>query len=271
MEIINHLLQGPNIEFINTPNQGGTFTTGYPDTIIIHYTAGASKESSVRTLITPESKASAHMVVGRDGSIVQLAPLNMVTWHAGKSEYKGRIGFNKYSIGIEIDNAGPLTKRSDGYYSWFNKKYEEGDVVFGTHRNETTPRYWHAYTEQQIQTVFDICFQIAKHYNIKMILGHEEISPIRKIDPGPAFPLDKLRDKILNSARNQDEPEDKVEMKEGSVTASKLNIRSAPDMNAEKVAMPLLSGVKVKILESKDGWFKVVAPVEGWVSSQYIK
>src|SRR5437868_7138213 len=98
MEIVNNLLQGTNVRFIQTPNTSGAFSNGLPDTIIIHYTAGSSAESSVKTLTTPSAKASAHMVIGRDGSITQLAPFNIVTWHAGESAYGTRSGFNKYAI-----------------------------------------------------------------------------------------------------------------------------------------------------------------------------
>jgi N-acetylmuramoyl-L-alanine amidase len=265
------LLQGDNIKHLNTPNVSGHYAAGLPDTIIIHYTAGSSAESSVKTLMDPAAKASAHLVIGRDGSITQLAPFNVITWHAGESSYNGRTGFNKYSIGIEIDNAGILNKREDGYYSWFGRKYEEKDVVKAIHRNETLPAYWHAYTEQQILLVYDICAMLKKAYGIKFILGHEEISPKRKVDPGPAFPLDKLRDRILAGARDSDKDESTVVKNSGEVVATKLNIRSAPAETADKVAMPLNQGAKLKIVESKDGWYKVQAVIEGWVSSKYVK
>jgi N-acetylmuramoyl-L-alanine amidase len=271
MEIINHQLKGDNITYKATPNTSGQFANNLPDTIIIHYTAGSSAESSVRTLVDPKSKASAHLVIGRDGSITQLAAFNVVTWHAGESAYKDRVGFNKYSIGIEIDNAGPLTQRADGYYSWFGRKYEEKDTVFAIHRNQAAPRYWHAYTEAQIVAVFTICELLKAAYNIKFILGHEEISPKRKEDPGPAFPLDRLRDKILHGARNSEEDESKIAKNIGEVIASKLNIRSAPSEVGDKVALPLPQGTKVKIVESTDGWYKVQTTIEGWVSSKFVK
>jgi N-acetylmuramoyl-L-alanine amidase len=271
MEVVNHYLKGNDIQFIQTPNVGSPFASGLPDTIIIHFTAGSSAESSIKTLTDPASKASAHLVVGRNGSITQLAPFNVLTWHAGESAYGSRIGFNKYAIGIEIDNAGPLTKRADGFYSWFGRKYEEKDTVYAIHRNQAVARYWHAYTEQQINLVFDLCMLLKKVYNIKFILGHEEISPKRKEDPGPAFPLDKLREKVLNTARDSEQDESNIVKKEGEVIASKLNIRSLPQDGADKVAMPLAQGAKLKIIESKDGWYKVQTIIEGWVSSKYVK
>jgi N-acetylmuramoyl-L-alanine amidase len=103
MKIENHLLSGEKIDFKNSPNISGKFKTGLLDTIVIHYTAGSSRESSVSTLINPGSKASAHLVIGRDGKITQLVPFDTIAWHAGNSSYKGRVGLNSYSIGIEID------------------------------------------------------------------------------------------------------------------------------------------------------------------------
>lgn len=270
MKINNHQLEGTNISYKQTPNTSGKFAKGLPDTIIIHYTAGASASSSVRTLTNPNVKASAHLVVGKKGEIIQLAKFDTIAWHAGKSSYDERTGFNKYSIGIEIDNAGALEKREDGgFYSWFNKKYPESEVVHATHRNETTPRYWHAYTEKQIETVFAICRLLKEKYAIQYILGHEEIAPKRKIDPGPAFPLERLRNNIL-SGRDEDGSDDDLP-EVGEVTASKLNIRSTPTAKGKKVAEPLPKGSKVKIIGEQNGWYKVTASIEGWVSGKYIK
>lgn len=195
MEIQDHKIKG--IEYIPSPNTSGKFKKGQPDTIIIHYTAGRDAASSIKTLITPYSKASAHLVIGRDGKITQLVPFDTISWHAGKSSYEGREGYNSYSIGIEIDNAGVLTEVEGGYKSWFGKIYPKEQVLKATHRNETKPRFWHTYTEEQIKATEEICKTLIKTYNIKHILGHEEISVGRKSDPGPAFPLDELRNSLL--------------------------------------------------------------------------
>ena len=207
MNISNHLLTGNNVDFQKSPNISGKFKSGLPDSIIIHYTAGRSRESSVRSLTTPSSKASAHIVLGRDEKITQLIPFNTIGWHAGQSSYEGRVGFNQYSIGIEIDNPGLLTRAGDKYLAWFGKDYPESEVIKAIHRNESVARYWHRYTEWQIEACQQICELLIEKYNIKTILGHEEISPKRKIDPGPAFPLDKFREKIFETDRSEDTEE----------------------------------------------------------------
>lgn len=270
MKIINHRLEGDNVSIQGSPNRGGTLN---PDTIIIHYTAGASAASAVKTLTNPDSKASAHVVVDFDGHIIQLVPFNIIAWHAGKSRFQERTGLNKYSIGIEIVNAGRLSKSGSKYYSWFQKEYRVEEVMKAVHRNEDIATYWHRYTEAQIDKVYELCELFVKEYNILHILGHEEISPGRKIDPGPAFPLDKMRNRILQlDTRDQDTDINTFdEPKEGIVTASKLNIRSGPSSGRMKVANPLPQGKKVKILEKSEDWYKVSATIEGWVSAQYIQ
>ena len=129
MQIKNHLLTGKGIRFVKSPNISGIFKTSFPDAIIIHYTAGASAESSVRTLTNPAAKASAHIVIGRNGSITQLVPFNTIAWHAGKSSYDDRHGYNNFSIGIEIDNAGLLTKVGESYQSWFGRIYPASEMA----------------------------------------------------------------------------------------------------------------------------------------------
>lgn len=270
MKIKNHLLEREGIDFVESPNTSGPFKEGNLDTIVIHYTAGPSSKSSIRTLTDENVKASAHLVIGREGSITQLVPFDTIAWHAGKSSYGGRIGFNKYSIGIEIDNAGVLTKNGTVYTSWFGRVYDERDVFVGIHRNQTTPKYWHRYTEEQITIVDEICRLLVKEYGITQILGHEEISPHRKIDPGPAFPLDKLRDRIFHARRDQDVDDEIEYPADGVVTASKLNIRSGPGAINRAIASPLRQGQKVKVLEKVNDWSRVSVQIEGWVANRYI-
>lgn len=280
LKVENHFLQGDGVSLVESPNRGGRFAEDGPDTIIIHYTAGRSAESSVRTLCRPQSKASAHLVVGRDGSTTQLVGFDRIAWHAGKSSFGERRGMNKYSIGIEIDNAGKLKKTPRGYESWFGKVYPEEDVFLGRHRNERTISPWHAYTEEQIDAVYEICQVLIENYNIQMILGHEEVSPGRKIDPGPAFPLDALREKLLPQVSEERASEESVELEEtqteqidmsGLVQASLLNIRSGPGGNYEKVGKPLERGSLLKIKEEKNGWYRVKITKEGWVKKDFVK
>lgn len=205
MDIQNNKLTGTNVSFKASPNKGAPFAPNLPDTLVVHFTAGASLDSSVASLCDPASKASAHSVVGRDGAIVQLVPFNEIAWHAGASTLGSRTGLNKYSIGIEIDNAGRLTQTASGdFLTWFGRRIQKEDAIQGIHRNETSASWWQAYTQAQIDGVFELCDLLVRKYAIKTIVGHEEISPGRKSDPGPAFPLDRLRDRLLGPGRQED-------------------------------------------------------------------
>jgi len=273
MEIKDHRLSADNVDWRESPNQGGKLVGGKPDSIIIHYTAGSSAESSVRSLSNPKQKVSAHLVVGAKGEIFQLVPFDTVAWHAGRSSWKGRSGYNKYSIGIEIDNAGILKPNGNGrYLSWFNRVYSEDQVVKAIHRNETAEKYWHRYTEEQIEAVFEICETLCDSYSIKEILGHEEIAPSRKTDPGPAFPLERLRSTIFDNDREEDKPDEKVSSIDTAafISTPLLNVRSGPGASFAKVAEPLKQGDRVEILEKDGGWTKVRHVTEGWVSGKYI-
>tara|TARA_Y100001954_G_C15579312_1_gene487523 strand:+ start:298 stop:786 length:489 start_codon:yes stop_codon:yes gene_type:complete len=145
MQIINHKLiqtkcDEVNIKYQETPNTSSNFKPNLPDTIILHYTGGSSLQSSANWLCNPEAKSSAHIIIGKSGDIIQLIPFNIITWHARKSQWKERKGLNKYSIGIELDNAGILTKKENGYYTWFNNKVEDKNVLIAKHPLDNKPK-----------------------------------------------------------------------------------------------------------------------------------
>lgn len=275
MKISNHRLDPDTVNFVKSSKTSGTFTEGLPDTIIIHYTAGGSAESAIRTFTESDISASAHVVIAKDGTITQLVPFDTIAWHAGRSAYGDRIGFNKYAIGIEIVNAGRLEKSGDEYVSWFGKSYPANQVIEAVHRNENHPTFWHRYTEEQIQATYDLCSDLISKYNIKHILGHEEISPGRKIDPGPAFPLDKLRDRLLHGDRSDTQEEEREKDAESYqnpaiVTASMLNIRSGPSAGNPTVANPLTKNTKVNVIGESNGWLQVETKIRGWVHGNYV-
>ena len=104
--IVNHRLMGEGVVHLSCSKN--TRRLEGPDMIVLHYTAGVSAASSADYLVRPEVKASAHLVIGRDGRIFQLVPFHVEAWHAGRSRYTGREGLNRFSIGIELDNLGRL-------------------------------------------------------------------------------------------------------------------------------------------------------------------
>ena len=131
--------------------------------LVFHYTGMKTEKSALKRLSSKNSKVSSHYFIKKNGSIINLVPDLYISWHAGISFWKKLKKLNKYSIGIEIHNPG----HQHGYKS-FNKK--------------------------QINSVKYLSLKLAKKYNIKreQYLGHSDVAPDRKKDPGEKFPWEFL-------------------------------------------------------------------------------
>ena len=184
--------------FVRSVNIGGQLTNRLY--IVIHFTAGQSAAAAVEWLATKASQVSAHLVIGRKGEITQLVPFNVIAWHAGQSSWGGHKFLNSYSIGIELDNAGKMTRINNQWVAAFKKIYPDNEVLLATHKFDTKPAGWHIFTPEQIHATIDICRVLVKTYGIKEILGHDDIAPKRKWDPGPAFPMDDIRAQVFTPA-----------------------------------------------------------------------
>lgn len=154
--------------------------------LVMHFTSGASAQSSVDFWKTPQAKgASAHIVIDRDGSIIQCRPFNRTCGHAGKSKWKSFEGLNSCSIGIELANAGdnmPLAV-----------KWSKLPLVVERHKNGGPLCQWEAYPEAQVVACINVAKELCKRYKLDDVVGHDDIAPDRKNDPGPAFPMLRLR------------------------------------------------------------------------------
>ena len=131
--------------------------------IIIHYTGMQSEIESIDRLKNIKSKVSCHYFINRKGQIIQMVRDNKVAWHAGKSKWKNFKNLNDNSIGIELVNKG----HEFGYQDF---KYN------------------------QITSLINLCMNLKKKYMIKKenFLGHSDIAPLRKFDPGEKFPWKRL-------------------------------------------------------------------------------
>lgn len=265
---LSKTLSNESISFTDTPNKGGDMN---PDTIIIHFTAGRSAESSVSWFKDPAAKASAHLVIDREGKITQMIEFGKKAWHAGKSRWADRSGLNDFSIGIELDNPGRLSKVNDRFYSWFEKEYPKDVVVEGKHKHEKNVSYWHNFTEKQIDACFKVCKLLMENYNIKEVLGHDDVSPYRKNDPGPAFPMESFRAKLFG---RDDDTADIYK-----VTVNNVNIRKGAGTEFESIRQ-LQKDAKVEFLKSKLGWFYVYLlekpkegeePLYGWINGSLLQ
>jgi len=131
--------------------------------LVIHYTGMQSERESIRRLSNPKAKVSSHYLINQNGKVYQLVMDNRIAWHAGKSCWGKYKNLNKNSIGIEMVNKG----HKFGYTN-FKKK--------------------------QLSNLIKICQNLIKKYKIKSqnIVGHSDIAPLRKLDPGEKFPWKKL-------------------------------------------------------------------------------
>ena len=265
LNIHNHRLVGDKVVFRETPNVGGVLKPRY---VVLHYTAGSSLESSVESLCTrkPKGNASAHIVIGRDGRIVQLAPFDAVTWHAGISQWAGLDGLNQCAIGIEMDNAGLLHREGERFVSWFGKTFPESDVVQAAHRFGGAVQPWHAFPQAQIERALELCELLVAHYGLQDVLGHEDIARGRKTDPGPAFPLVAVRARAMGRGTDA--------LPRMLVNTASLNIRGGPGAEFDKVAPALKRGTELLILEQQSRWSRVavvgLTDLEGWVCNDFL-
>ncbi|QIG69572.1 N-acetylmuramoyl-L-alanine amidase lysozyme-like protein [Rhizobium phage RHph_I46] len=202
VDVGSGLLQGDEVAHVTTTKIGnGTNKRKY---IVVHYTAGGDYDNDVRTLSFSSKQVSCHLVIGRtQGQIAQVGNFNQIQWHAGASQWEGINGLNSYSIGIEMTNPGWMEISADGKtaVTYYGKRYEveRDNLVIASHPALGSKRYaWLPYTQFQLQALQDIVEALKEAYpSIKEVVGHEQISPGRKQDPGIGIILSqKLLDKM---------------------------------------------------------------------------
>jgi len=190
MRVIDHRLNHDDafpVPFVRSPNISGALKK--QDFIIVHFTEGQTAEAAVRVLTKKKGDRSAHLVIGRDGSITQLVPFDVVAWHTGPSSWKDRKGLAPYSIGIELDNAGPMVAKGGRWLASFGRAYPPDQVVQAPHKHGGRYKAWHRYPHVQVAATIEAISALILEYGPMEILGHDDISPKRKWDPGPAFPM----------------------------------------------------------------------------------
>lgn len=134
------------------------------DMLVIHYTGMPTAADALRRLCDPDAKVSAHYVVDEDGAVAALVPEAMRAWHAGAAAWRGETDINSRSIGIEVVNPG----------------HEFG---------------YRPFPEAQIRAVIDLCNGVLSRHPIppRNVVGHSDIAPTRKADPGELFPWAHLK------------------------------------------------------------------------------
>ena len=146
--------------------------------IIFHYTGMKKEREAIKRLTNINSKVSSHYLITNKGKILTLVPELYNAWHAGVSSWKKFKSINNYSIGIEISNSG------------HEHKYKK-------------------FSPKQIKAILKLSLFLKKKYKIKkeFILGHSDIAPERKKDPGEKFPWEYLSKNKIGYWHNLDKKE----------------------------------------------------------------
>ena len=182
--IVDHWLEGEGVVRLKCTKN--TRAIVGPDMIILHYTAGVDAGASANFLARADVAASAHLVIGRDGQLIQLVPFNIEAWHAGESCYEGRCELNHYSIGIELDNLGQLRLEGEQFVAECGIVVPYDQVI--VEEAGRKKRFWHKYTEVQEELLAEVCGLLTECYAIRDIVGHSDVTK-RKVDPGSALRL----------------------------------------------------------------------------------
>lgn len=195
ISIQNHRahLDGVPVEWRPSPNVSGLIE---PQLIVLHETAGhLTHGNSAGWLCTPRAKASAHVTIERDGSIIQLVDFNRAAWHAGVSEWQGRKNCNGWSIGIELVGPGVLYARGkDKAVSTFGLVLSRDECVEVDSQAHGGNALWLPFTPEQIATCEALVAALKVAYpRITDVAGHYEVSPGRKVDPSPLYPIERCK------------------------------------------------------------------------------
>lgn len=243
-----------------TSKMGGSLQ---PRFIVLHASGFTTLDTTLSLLEDPNLTYSMHLIVGRDGRVVQAVPFTQQAWHCGNSRWGQARGLNGYAIGIEMVNGGRLYQVGDKFRTWFGHKVPLGEVF--AHGSTT----WHAYPETQIYTVLELCRTLGKYYPIEAVLGRDEVSTKSVTGPGPAFPMQMFQDIFSDRARDTHS---------ALCTVHPAPLHVAPDLCSPQIDMPLLTRALVtQEGDAPGGWAyicahemsgEVIDSVSGWVRRQ---
>lgn len=233
-----------------------------PDYLIIHYTATDTAKSAVDWFMNTKNnpdKIAAHIVIDVDGTITQLIPFDHRANHAGTSTWDGVDNMNYHSIGIEVVNPGFVEKLANGTFKRSvvggSKVYPAADAnqfVKIDHKHkfwtDKDNHYWRIYPEAQLQALYKLSKVLFDEYHLIAAIGHDDISPARKPDPGPAFPWEKFKASVFGQINNNG--------KIYSVNTNGTNLR-ASFSKSSPIIKALSLGYEVGLIETSGQWSKV--------------
>jgi len=191
-----------------TPHANGYKSTpplDKPLFIVMHFTTGTKVESTISHFKDASSKVSTHLLIGRDGRVIQFLPFDKVAHHCGYSYWERLSNLNYHSIGIELDNAG-LLQRNRETGGWLSRKITipddrvEQKVSWKQYQASDPKQFpgWEKFTDVQLKVALNVVKALKERYgSIQDILGHEDVNINNRYDPGPLFPMSDFRNVLF--------------------------------------------------------------------------
>lgn len=242
--------------------------------LVMHFTYGASADSSAEWFRSKDNPgSSAHLVIDRDGSVIQCVRFDKVAWHAGKSKWRDVTGLNRHAFGIELANWGPLHREGGEWKSHTGVTIAHPHMA--THKNgnpngEKAPIGWEPYPDVQFKAAVEIARLLVTTYGVREIIGHDDISAGWKWDTGPAFDMAHFRSLIFGGRADDGGTSLTVDVAEG------LNLRTGPGTTFPVIEL-LPAGTLVEPIERDGKWLGVSVlnaqgePSQtGWIHEHYV-
>jgi N-acetylmuramoyl-L-alanine amidase len=175
-----HIFRMSDLEIIDAPSPNFGVRVGEVSMIVIHYTGMESAEAALARMRDPAAEVSAHYMIDEGGKIFRLVDEDKRAWHAGRSHWRGITDVNSASVGIELVNPG----------------HEFG---------------YHPFTDSQMGSLIPLVAEIKERHGITRgnVVGHSDVAPARKRDPGELFnwhALARLRLALPRPTRNLVDP-----------------------------------------------------------------
>jgi N-acetyl-anhydromuramyl-L-alanine amidase AmpD len=172
-------------------NTVGEYRRGYPEGLVVHFTAGSSAESS---LMWGKEQGFAFWMIAKDGTLYQTKPLNRWGYHAGKSSWPGISGTVSDEFdGVEIDCAGRLEKKGNTWQSWFGRVVPASQRRYSKGEANIVEGWYEKMTPEQEATLKRLVLWLKENcpdvFDLDKVVGHDECSPGRKNDPGASLSM----------------------------------------------------------------------------------
>ena len=170
----------------------GEYRYQHPEGLVLHWTAGR-RNGLKRGNDLMRSTGMLYLLGDKDGNLSQSDPLNKWGYHAGKSSLLRIPGsVSNELIGLELQAAGMLTKKGSSFYSWFGAEIDPREVAtVSADRENIKKGHYHVFTDAQCELARAVCVWLYLNnpevFKIANIVGHDEVSPVRKTDPGGAI------------------------------------------------------------------------------------